>query len=158
MELKAATHLRPSWCPRVSIAPLWNWKLLSSQLSSITSCFNRTFMELKAYSIRLFFINNTFQSHLYGIESEKFGRLRGPAGVSIAPLWNWKTDPRNIASKEPGFNRTFMELKGLMLKLCTPTRWFQSHLYGIERTGRGRAHRSPWVSIAPLWNWKERVG
>ena len=53
--------------------------------------------------------------------------------VSIAPLWNWKVILRRFLSSLPGFNRTFMELKG--------------HFRLAQNGG-------PAVSIAPLWNWK----
>ena len=35
---------------------------------------------------------------------------------------------------------------------------FQSHLYGIERVIQGREPGRVQVSIAPLWNWKSRLG
>ena len=53
--------------------------------------------------------------------------------VLIVPLWNWN-DPAGAdpAGPDPGFNRTFMELK----------LWF-----------RYKHHWDTLVLIVPLWNW-----
>ena len=53
----------------VSIAPLWNWKKRDLTNIRLCVCFNRTFMELKGQHVLCAFENQTFQSHLYGIES-----------------------------------------------------------------------------------------
>ena len=50
--------------------------------------FNRTFMELKDAVEILFPALLTFQSHLYGIESDILRFAARSLGVSIAPLWN----------------------------------------------------------------------
>ena len=81
----------------------------------------------------------TFQSHLYGIESGQNKGWHSGDGVSIAPLWNWKTVEGGDYQACKGFNRTFMELK----ERCGHhrQRWrgeFQSHLYGIERVALRR--------------------
>ena len=80
----------------VSIAPLWNWKLEISCKPLRYSCFNRTFMELKVirhHTEDAVFIK--FQSHLYGIESCLYKREAQLHRVSIAPLWNWKSNWRH---------------------------------------------------------------
>ena len=78
--------------------------------------------------------------------------------VSIAPLWNWKSQSRMPVSLSICFNRTFMELKGCPAAICgrgcqgfnrtfmeLKGRWytsrsrlspFQSHLYGIESVNK----------------------
>ena len=53
--------------------------------------------------------------------------------VLIVPLWNWNGHPRYGASKEEGFNCTFMELKCL---------WDSIILKSVNH-----------VLIVPLWNW-----
>ena len=75
--------------------------------------------------------------------------------VSIAPLWNWKSQSRMPVSLSICFNRTFMELKGCPAAICGRgcqgfNRTFME-LKGRWYTSRSRL--SP-VSIAPLWNWK----
>ena len=116
--------------------------------------FNRTFMELKVTGCGVPESRAQFQSHLYGIEScvSLLGCELG--NVSIAPLWNWKWGFPCSPARLHGFNRTFMELKvatpsASMAAFCVSiaplwnwkstaigspdlTRWFQSHLYGIE--------------------------
>ena len=134
MELKVERQRAQAVSARVSIAPLWNWKILLSLLPTPCSCFNRTFMELKALSLIDQHARRLFQSHLYGIESIARRVGNDALNVSIAPLWNWKR----------------LSWVGLAFHVQ-----FQSHLYGIERelyevddldVGQ--------VSIAPLWNWK----
>ena len=122
----------------VSIAPLWNWK--SSQTRSCKGS-SATFqshlygIESRKHSgFRL--PKSKFQSHLYGIESSVGWRLKRYAGVSIAPLWNWKSVQESWSSGETEF---------------------QSHLYGIERTMEALNPTQPRVSIAPLWNWKQKL-
>ena len=118
-------------------------------------CFNRTFMELKAWNVVVDDAVEQFQSHLYGIERKDRILLKWCSGsVSIAPLWNWKmvespTLPcptmfqshlygiesqlsREKGWKEERFNRTFMELKGCCASAHRRAWPFQSHLYGIE--------------------------
>ena len=75
----------------VSIAPLWNWKISSQLHRNACHSFNRTFMELKVKMFEPVLEEKSFQSHLYGIESN----MGAPYKVGVG-----------------GFNRTFMELKG----------------------------------------------
>ena len=98
---------------QVSIAPLWNWKVVVGYLLSGLRGFNRTFMELKASILLVLSWIPRFQSHLYGIESIQV--LIASAVViivSIAPLWNWKDYKYRVGTFAASFNRTFMELKG----------------------------------------------
>ena len=119
--------------------------------------FNRTFMELKVSWSRHTRNAQTFQSHLYGIES-KFKNQKGDTvEVSIAPLWNWKSTTADQSASVRRFNRTFMELKVRWTLSATHHRRFQSHLYGIERCCRDPLSSPSHVSIAPLWNWKSVV-
>ena len=74
-----------------------------------------------------------FQSHLYGIESD---RVR----------CSWKSSA--------SFNRTFMELKAEIDSNSSIWNVFQSHLYGIESADEPDERVPRRVSIAPLWNWK----
>ena len=54
---------------QVLIVPLWNWNYDSSlDISEVTACFNRTFMELK--------YDHDFSLHTL-------------VKVLIVPLWNW---------------------------------------------------------------------
>ena len=75
-------------------------------------------------------------------------------GVSIAPLWNWKAATTGATWSVSGFNRTFMELKGIVAVVIDESLQFQSHLYGIESCLQPREGLRRLVSIAPLWNWK----
>ena len=105
----------------VSIAPLWNWKYRDLDVFELLNSFNRTFMELKgAPRPGVTLSSCRFQSHLYGIESDAVCAHRQGGGVSIAPLWNWKT---------------------WSLETSTTARRFQSHLYGIESTHRLRSNK-----------------
>ena len=73
--------------------------------------FNRTFMELKGQINGWAQKGESFQSHLYGIESvihEMFCKIC------------------------KSFNRTFMELKVVRGTNLRQSYEFQSHLYGIE--------------------------
>ena len=98
--------------------------------------FNRTFMELKATTITGRGGREAFQSHLYGIERPR--RMR-----QLSRTRSFQSHLYGIESlvcltqitRLCGFNRTFMELKG--------------------STATNMLHMST-VSIAPLWNWKER--
>ena len=47
-------------------------------------------------------------------------------------LKDWETRP--LAYEHASFNRTFMELKGHFEAFFEFLTWFQSHLYGIERS------------------------
>ena len=133
MELKEGNRNKQRGLPKVSIAPLWNWKPWRPGRSCYPRRFNRTFMELKDCKSAPIIPGLKFQSHLYGIESGKRDAHTGIIRVSIAPLWNWKTVVSKVLSRRFGFNRTFMELKGVSyLILC---------VFSV-------------VSIAPLWNWK----
>ena len=140
MELKGA------WCPGarrgppVSIAPLWNWKLMACVLPMMTMPFQSHLYGIEScVPSPKHRSRHAFQSHLYGIEScnalGKYGRLlrfnrtfmelkehgnrvaRLDTLVSIAPLWNWKCSIKlNKPRKLNSFNRTFMELKAWISK------------------------------------------
>ena len=177
MELKVGTHPRASLACSVSIAPLWNWKLLvadecshvfvfQSHLYGIESafapcarkttlCFNRTFMELKVGGLLHFRepkgrFNRTFME----LKDPKFTLAVKGFYVSIAPLWNWKRPTSYGSTSNASFNRTFMELKGHYLNKGQEACMFQSHLYGIESSVNHERIDELVVSIAPLWNWK----
>ena len=98
---------------RVSIAPLWNWKIAprtevaEEVFVSIAPLWNwKRPIPLKPSTMRLFQSHLygieraegghpcrgrcKFQSHLYGIERYSCVVERGRILVSIAPLWNWK--------------------------------------------------------------------
>ena len=103
--------------------------------ASLPRCFNRTFMELKVFRAKRNLKKCLFQSHLYGIES----------------VVSFLISPVSLC-----FNRTFMELKVGWIRCDIQRARFQSHLYGIERDmNQGRTQRCL-VSIAPLWNWKNK--
>ena len=93
--IESSRHRRRVNRPRVSIAPLWNWKTFRPRTARWPCCFNRTFMELKVTFI-----------------------VRRTVGVivSIAPLWNWKSGRAAISANSASFNRTFMELKAWISK------------------------------------------
>ena len=118
----------------VSIAPLWNWKgrgalvpvvvlPFQSHLYGIeswwrASCrwwqcrFNRTFMELKVASrLQNTEVGTRFNRTFMELKVATPSASMAAFCVSIAPLWNWKS----TAIGSPDL-----------------TRWFQSHLYGIE--------------------------
>ena len=117
--------------------------------------FNRTFMELKDSRDATTNNGSTFQSHLYGIESSIVrSKLLDTISVSIAPLWNWKQPTVTNSWIYLCFNRTFMELKEMVSYNLLRRFKFQSHLYGIESLSDVKVSDIPFVSIAPLWNWK----
>ena len=125
----------------------WNWTafaLFQSYLYGIEiwkfrgisvcpHCFNRTFMELKSVNC------NASEIQLC---------------VSIVPLWNWNRCQGWITpAANPGFNRTFMELKYRRSKATVRRFAFQSYLYGIEIVPGCLRFHVALVSIVPLWNW-----
>ena len=136
MELKESCHV-----PRYVVQERFNRTFMELKeehrgaLHRPATSFNRTFMELKVHISTLLKLWNSFQSHLYGIESVIHIIVYSSFGfVSIAPLWNWKLGVAPSAvSAQSRFNRTFMELKVFFISLSL---WAAS------------------VSIAPLWNWK----
>ena len=77
-------------CGGVSIAPLWNWKII------ITHHITKIILS---------------QSHLYGIEKYTEVGVSYELLVSIAPLWNWKCKKILPFWNNNSLNRTFMELK-----------------------------------------------
>ena len=91
MELKGRHSIIMQGVPRVSIAPLWNWKRSKALRLCLLNSFNRTFMELKD-SIRsdgcaqVQCFNRTFME----LKGETALYIIMYAIVSIAPLWNWK--------------------------------------------------------------------
>ena len=101
----------------------------------MSSCFNRTFMELKFK----YFRNNdnpriSFQSYLYGIEiwwrndadhhHNSFNRTFMELKSNCGTLY---------CCTRACFNRTFMELKyGRVISAIILHALFQSYLYGIE--------------------------
>ena len=70
-------------------------------------------MELKVKMFEPVLEEKSFQSHLYGIESNMGAPYKVGGG---------------------GFNRTFMELKENSVTTKVGITQFQSHLYGIERS------------------------
>ena len=111
MELKVAPCSMELHAKTVSIAPLWNWKPRYRLYSELASGFNRTFMELKERDGNYPTPMSRFQSHLYGIERCVYLAGFLVTGVSIAPLWNWKSAAGLRLEVWYSFNRTFMELK-----------------------------------------------
>ena len=154
MELKGQARLHKRGPSAVSIAPLWNWKSSRPSRWRCRDGFNRTFMELKEFSVYSKGRSKEFQSHLYGIESRDIVCAFCAYRVSIAPLWNWKFGRSLLKYRCSCFNRTFMELKVLRPSYLLTASRFQSHLYGIERSLLCRHKQEHKVSIAPLWNWK----
>ncbi len=144
----------------VSIVPLWNWNNSSnSPKRSWSSCFNRTFMELKLRAT-----SNTTMANK----------------VSIVPLWNWNAFTFLIGELHRGFNRTFMELKCQNWlprnnQTCSFNRTFmelklsQSFYKFIKSVSFNRTFMElklkikPQraavlvVSIVPLWNWNSSL-
>ena len=133
--IESAVSWQRSTCHWVSIAPLWNWKMLAKIMrASKPECFNRTFMELKDKRKQAAIARWRFQSHLYGIESR-----------SSMPM----------TCKGMPFQSHLYGIERCGRAICTPPFFsFQSHLYGIERGWRQGKPRWRVVSIAPLWNWK----
>ena len=84
------------WC--VLIEPLWNWNTFRTTESRVTTCLNRTFMELKLVKdVRLArkqkCLNRTFMELKPSIKN-----LRdGIANVLIEPLWNWNASTHTTA-------------------------------------------------------------
>ena len=132
--------------------------LRSATALNLAQCFNRTFMELKVFWSSFICnapncFNRTFMELKVGNHVSASERIL----VSIAPLWNWKVSQGYTSANH---------------------RRFQSHLYGIESWHTLNAARCAnssfnrtfmelkgarstaeavmvWVSIAPLWNWKD---
>ena len=102
--------------------------------SSVFSCFNRTFMELKWNFSNCERIATLFQSYLYGIEISESEMDFVNNFVSIVPLWNWNDLSTNLHCK------------------CI---LFQSYLYGIEIDLTPTSAWVSSVSIVPLWNWNK---
>ena len=156
-------------CCSVSIAPLWNWKMLAAHLTSWwRQGFNRTFMELKARRARVPAVREIvsiaplwnwkmlktqvstnkmrFQSHLYGIESEvKCAHLASNRSFNRTFMELKEASVRESVSAASRFNRTFMELKENAHFFWFCGLAFQSHLYGIERR------------MDPLHGWRSTV-
>ena len=103
---------------------------------TVSTCINRTFMELKQVSLCL-------DSVLLYVSIEPLWNWNSPLmcherrrqRVSIEPLWNWngslRRSARLISSR---INRTFMELKQTCARCI---------------------RQSLAVSIEPLWNWND---
>ena len=91
MELKVVMAAIPVWTRTVSIAPLWNWKRLSKDITG------------KCSSVSIAPLWNWKIDNLHMIDRYLI--------VSIAPLWNWKRVEVVEEVLRKCFNRTFMELK-----------------------------------------------
>ena len=117
MELKSAAHLRPSWCFRVLIVPLWNWNTQQPTPSQMSSSSNCTFMELKFFQhILAIFVAKVLIVPLWNWNEVMKQRRKTIDSVLIVPLWNWNSDKSSWQnSKQASSNCTFMELKFLAL-------------------------------------------
>ena len=152
--IESVAPVVPADSIQVSIAPLWNWKVVAMPSQARTQSFNRTFMELKE-SNKTFETNlRKFQSHLYGIESCCALRYFTTDLVSIAPLWNWKLVAQLYILLRIMFQSHLYGIERLVRVYILLGVMFQSHLYGIESLPDEWCRMCGRVSIAPLWNWK----
>ena len=136
MELKSGSQRHSRQRYVVLIVPLWNWNRLKILLrAERTSCFNRTFMELKYPCAQ-----RHKPSHAF---------------VLIVPLWNWNVLLSPAIGAASGFNRTFLELKLSFLTITNSrkecfNRTFMELKFKSNRYNRIKNSR---VLIVPLWNW-----
>ena len=131
---------------RVSIAPLWNWKRTNRRQTLVLPSFNHTFLELKAgRAPDMGTTRVTFQSHLYGIESDIHATNAHATSMFQSHLYGIESSCRSPwTCRRLGFNRTFMELKAIIKWHNRKVLMFQSHLYGIEsRRSWGSSSCSP---------------
>ena len=136
MELKQCQRAGDVWRNQLLIAPLWNWNSKRDRRSRTgVRPFNRTFMELKPTPLRRNFsrkgpFNRTFME----LKLDKITRMDNLTRLLIAPLWNWNYLSSAFSQKSSmTFNRTFMELKHLILSVAR--------------------RKAKHLLIAPLWNW-----
>ena len=102
------------------------------RLAMLLTRFNRTFMELKYIKAKAEYVNEVFQSYLYGIEIGSSLARSVPGASFNRTFMELKlkyTATRTMLGRS--FNRTFMELKYVTIK--------------ITAAKQG-------VSIVPLWN------
>ena len=90
-------------------------------------------MELKVKMFEPVLEEKSFQSHLYGIESNMGAPYKVGGGGFNRTFMELKGQHRGTRNGAKGrFNRTFMELKVAMMGGHYQQQKFQSHLYGIE--------------------------
>ena len=133
MELKSWYLTLLSKSLAVLIVPLWNWN------GTATLCLNR-------YAVLIVPLWNwNLNSHTFSIKINL---------VLIVPLWNWNIWAVNMWRCDKCFNRTFMELKLLMVLLRTQSlRVLIVPLWNWNDGYEGMAFCRWTVLIVPLWNW-----